>query len=112
MPWRRLRNAGPLDEIVLLPLYPHYSYATTLSSLKEWRRIADQAKWGTANREAAGNAPSTIFTTILSIFRRSSNGLDRCCGNSRIVSRIQLVFRRAWPSDEPGRKRRSLSETN
>ncbi len=40
-----LRNAGPLDEIVLLPLYPHYSYATTLSSLKEWRRVADQAKW-------------------------------------------------------------------
>jgi ferrochelatase len=23
----------------LLPLYPHYSYATTLSSMKEWRRI-------------------------------------------------------------------------
>lgn len=41
-----LRNAGPLDEIVLLPLYPHYSYATTLSSMKEWRRIADQTKWG------------------------------------------------------------------
>lgn len=39
-----LRNAGPLDEIVLLPLYPHYSYATTLSSMKEWRRVADQ-KW-------------------------------------------------------------------
>jgi ferrochelatase len=35
----RLRNAGPLDEIVLLPLYPHFSYATTLSSLKEWRRV-------------------------------------------------------------------------
>jgi protoporphyrin/coproporphyrin ferrochelatase len=34
-----LRKAGPLDEIVLLPLYPHYSYATTLSSLKEWRRV-------------------------------------------------------------------------
>ena len=34
-----LRQAGPLDEIVLLPLYPHFSYATTLSSLKEWRRV-------------------------------------------------------------------------
>ncbi len=40
-----LGKAGPLDEIVLLPLYPHYSYATTLSSLKEWRRVADQAEW-------------------------------------------------------------------
>jgi protoporphyrin/coproporphyrin ferrochelatase len=34
-----LKNSGPLDELVLLPLYPHYSYATTLSSLKEWRRV-------------------------------------------------------------------------
>jgi protoporphyrin/coproporphyrin ferrochelatase len=34
-----LRKSGPLDHIVLLPLYPHFSYATTLSSLKEWRRV-------------------------------------------------------------------------
>jgi protoporphyrin/coproporphyrin ferrochelatase len=34
-----LRKAAPLDQIVLLPLYPHFSYATTLSSLKEWRRV-------------------------------------------------------------------------
>ena len=40
-----LRRAGPLDEIVLLPLYPHYSYATTLSSLKEWRRVVQHVKW-------------------------------------------------------------------
>ena len=40
-----LGKAGTLDEIVLLPLYPHYSYATTLSSLKEWRRVADRAPW-------------------------------------------------------------------
>ncbi len=33
-----LRNRGPVEELVLLPLYPHYSLATTLSSLKEWRR--------------------------------------------------------------------------
>jgi ferrochelatase len=34
-----LKRAMPLDDIVLLPLYPHFSYATTLSSLKEWRRV-------------------------------------------------------------------------
>jgi ferrochelatase len=34
-----LRKAQPLEQIVLLPLYPHFSYATTLSSLKEWRRV-------------------------------------------------------------------------
>lgn len=37
-----LNKAGPLDEIVLLPLYPQYSFATTLSSLKEWRRVYGQ----------------------------------------------------------------------
>jgi ferrochelatase len=29
----------PLDALVLLPLYPQYSFATTLSSLKEWNRV-------------------------------------------------------------------------
>jgi len=28
-----------LDSLVLLPLYPQYSMATTVSSLKEWRRL-------------------------------------------------------------------------
>lgn len=28
-----------LQQIVLLPLYPHYSFATTGSSLKEWQRL-------------------------------------------------------------------------
>ncbi len=31
-------RAEKLDALVLLPLYPHFSYATTLSSLKEWNR--------------------------------------------------------------------------
>jgi protoporphyrin/coproporphyrin ferrochelatase len=34
---RRLSRSS-FDELVLLPLYPQYSRATTLSSLKEWRR--------------------------------------------------------------------------
>lgn len=32
-------NTGQFDSVVLLPLYPQYSFATTLSSLKEWRRL-------------------------------------------------------------------------
>jgi ferrochelatase len=32
-------NAEKFDSLVLLPLYPQYSFATTLSSLKEWRRL-------------------------------------------------------------------------
>ena len=45
-----LRKAGPLDELVLLPLYPHYSYATTRSSLKEWRRVYGQPDGGPKER--------------------------------------------------------------
>ncbi len=33
-------RAAELDELVLLPLYPHYSFATTGSSLKEWNRVS------------------------------------------------------------------------
>ncbi len=42
---KSLLTAGHLDEVVLLPLYPHYSYATTLSSMKEWHRVTERAKF-------------------------------------------------------------------
>src|SRR5262249_18555323 len=45
-----LRATGPLDELVLLPLYPHYSYATTLSSTKEWHRVYGKPKNGPPER--------------------------------------------------------------
>ena len=32
-------NRTAFDELVLLPLYPHYSFATSGSSLKEWNRL-------------------------------------------------------------------------
>src|SRR5580692_3382788 len=34
----RALERAPFEELVLLPLYPHYSFATTGSSLKEWNR--------------------------------------------------------------------------
>ncbi len=40
----RQLNGAPLDELVLLPLYPHYSRATTGSSLKEWGRHYQPAR--------------------------------------------------------------------
>jgi protoporphyrin/coproporphyrin ferrochelatase len=36
----RILESKPFDELVLLPLYPHYSLATTRSSLKEWNRLS------------------------------------------------------------------------
>jgi ferrochelatase len=32
-------ESAPFDELVLLPLYPQYSFATTRSSLNEWNRL-------------------------------------------------------------------------
>jgi ferrochelatase len=42
-------NASNAKELVLLPLYPQYSFATTSSSLKEWKRLYNPN----------GNAPRT-----------------------------------------------------
>jgi protoporphyrin/coproporphyrin ferrochelatase len=42
-------NAWNAPQLVLLPLYPHYSFATTSSSLKEWKRLFSPN----------GNAPQT-----------------------------------------------------
>jgi ferrochelatase len=42
-------NAWNAPDLVLLPMYPHYSFATTSSSLKEWNRVF----------HPNGNAPRT-----------------------------------------------------
>jgi ferrochelatase len=86
-----LRKAQPLDEIVLLPLYPHYSYATTLSSLKEWRRVADKAKWN----QPSGNPPERAVNDfhdhplyIQALVQRIGSVLRQFPDSSR----IHLVF--------------------
>lgn len=81
-----IQSAGPLDEIVLLPLYPHYSYATTLSSMKEWRRVYGQPKNGPPERviEHFYNHPlyiKALVQRIGSILRQFTDS-----------SRIHLVF--------------------
>lgn len=43
-------QAASLDHLVLLPLYPQYSFATTLSSLKEWQRVYRPAPGAPAAR--------------------------------------------------------------
>jgi protoporphyrin/coproporphyrin ferrochelatase len=86
-----LRKAGTLDEIVLLPLYPHYSYATTLSSLKEWHRVADAAKW----EQPSGKPPERTINNfhdhplyIQALVRRIGSVLRQFPDSSR----IHLVF--------------------
>jgi protoporphyrin/coproporphyrin ferrochelatase len=83
---RALQAAGPLDELVLLPLYPHYSYATTLSSMKEWRRVYGDPVGGPPERaiESFYAHPSYIRAVVQKI--------GVCLRQFPESSRIHLLF--------------------
>ena len=81
-----LRKAGPLDEIVLLPLYPHFSYATTLSSLKEWRRVYGQTSEGPPQRTVGQFYNHPLY--IEALVQRIGLVLRQFADSSR----IHLVF--------------------
>jgi ferrochelatase len=86
-----LRNAGPLEEIVLLPLYPHYSYATTLSSMKEWHRVVDHAKWTTAKGAPPERVVESFYNHPLYI-RGLVENIGRVLRQFPDSSRLHLVF--------------------
>jgi ferrochelatase len=81
-----LHKAGPLDEIVLLPLYPHFSYATTLSSLKEWRRVYGSANGGPKERTVGQFYDHPLY--IQAVVQRIGSILRQFPDSSR----IHLVF--------------------
>ena len=81
-----LRKSGPLDEIVLLPLYPHFSYATTLSSLKEWRRVYGEPKAGPPQRTVSQFYDHPLY--VQAVAQRIGSVLRQFADSSR----IHLVF--------------------
>jgi ferrochelatase len=81
-----LRKAGPLNEIVLLPLYPHFSYATTLSSLKEWRRVYGEPESGLPQRTISQFYDHPLY--IQALVQRIGSVLRQFEDSSR----IHLVF--------------------
>lgn len=90
-----LKAAGPLDELVLLPLYPHYSYATTLSSLKEWRRVYGNPGGGPPEHaiESFYDHPSYIEAVVQKIGVCLRQFVDRSAVAGRQdSSRIHLLF--------------------
>lgn len=90
-----LRNAAPLDEIVLLPLYPHFSYATTLSSLKEWRRVYGPTSSGETNGgRSNGPRVSTVgqFYNHPGYIRAVVQRIGSILRQFPDSSRIHLVF--------------------
>jgi len=81
-----LKSAGHLDELVLLPLYPHYSFATTLSSLKEWRRV-----YGEPSDELPERTIEDFYDHPLYIEALVQN-IGKCLRQFPDSSRIHLVF--------------------
>jgi ferrochelatase len=81
-----LKASGPLDDLVLLPLYPHYSYATTLSSMKEWRRVYGNPNGGPPEHavESFYSHPSYIQAVVQKI--------GVCLRQFPDSSRIHLLF--------------------
>ena len=81
-----LKAAGPLEELVLLPLYPHYSYATTLSSMKEWRRVYGNPAGGPPEHAIGSfyNHPSYIQALVQKV--------GVCLRQFPDSSRIHLLF--------------------
>jgi ferrochelatase len=81
-----LKRAAPLDEIVLLPLYPHYSYATTLSSMKEWKRVYGQSAGGPPIKAIESFYDHPLY--IQALVQRIGSVLRQFPDSSR----IQLIF--------------------
>ena len=82
----QLKSVMPLDELVLLPLYPHYSYATTLSSLKEWRRIYGPPVDGLPERTVTSFYDHPLYIEALVA------NIGKCLRQFPDASRIQLLF--------------------
>src|ERR1700739_4047402 len=81
-----LKQAGRLDELVLLPLYPHYAYATTLSSLKEWRRVYGEPVDTLPERSIEHFHDHPLYIEAL------VTNIGKCLRQFPDASRIHLIF--------------------
>lgn len=74
-------SQDPFDDLILLPLYPHYSFATTGSSLKEWNRLFQS---GRALGIPGGDIPAHVIDHFY----------DHPDYIAAVVERINLVLSR------------------
>jgi ferrochelatase len=81
-----LKSSGRLDELVLLPLYPHYSFATTLSSLKEWRRVYGEPVDTLPERSIEDFYDHPLYIEAL------VQNIGKCLRQFPDASRIHLIF--------------------
>jgi ferrochelatase len=81
-----IKKSNRLDDLVLLPLYPHYSYATTLSSLKEWRRVYGEPADALPERTVEHFFDHPLYIQAL------VTNIGKCLRQFPDSSRIHLVF--------------------
>lgn len=79
-------SSGGFEKIVLLPLYPHYSFTTTKSSFREWRR----AYTGDPSRLIYVDHFSTHPIYVRAVNRRIDEALSGVAPDVR--NRVHLVF--------------------
>lgn len=82
--------SASFEHIVLLPLYPQFSYATTLSSLKEWNRCYRPANSpGSGSSTSSTSSVSSLSPPIRTIgdFHRHPLYIES------LVDRINTTFR-------------------
>ncbi len=84
----KLRDAG-VRKVILLPLYPQYSAATTGSSLREWKRQCEKMNYDPPATESIRSYHDNP-RYIAAIVERISSALSRFSG--RDPSEIDLIF--------------------
>jgi ferrochelatase len=85
---KKMLDAG-MKEVILLPLYPHYSRATTGSSVREWKRISqilNASHISTKVIEHYFDHP----LYVRSLVERVNEAIQRAPANER--SKLHLVF--------------------
>lgn len=85
---QKLKKEG-ISDIILLPLYPHYSVSTTGSSVNEWNRAVKRDNVGHWNVELVREYP-THPDFIASFIARINEALDRFPEEKR--EHVHLLF--------------------
>lgn len=85
---KELKNEG-LSDIILLPLYPHYSVSTTGSSMNEWNRVAKKEQIDNWQVDLVREYP-THPNYIESFIARIHEGLNRFPEEKR--DSVHLLF--------------------
>jgi hypothetical protein len=107
--WTNSKKKG-IKKVILLPLYPQYSMATTESSVKEWKK----------QLELRGNKTKSngLWSNIITIFRRistpASSASIKAWKNFRPKNAIRLTysFQRARHADEARRRATRIPVTS